>query len=145
MPSSRGSSQPRYRTCVSYISCIGRQVLYHQHHLEASISLGGQHTVEFLDTSALDKPGDSKSRGCSGFQGSQGTRGTHVTRQNPHRNWPRLPWLLQKGRASSICSTVNCIAEGPRARVTAPWLGQKGREQKGLLKQLSAWHYQKEI
>ena len=33
MPSSRGSSQPRERTCVSYISCIGRQVLYHSHHL----------------------------------------------------------------------------------------------------------------
>ena len=28
MPSSRGSSQPRYRTSVSYVSCIGRQVLY---------------------------------------------------------------------------------------------------------------------
>ena len=26
---SRGSSQPRDRTCVSYVSCIGRQVLYH--------------------------------------------------------------------------------------------------------------------
>ena len=26
MPSSRGSSQPRDGTCVSYISCIGRQV-----------------------------------------------------------------------------------------------------------------------
>ena len=26
---SRGSSQPRYRTCVSYISCLGRQILYH--------------------------------------------------------------------------------------------------------------------
>ena len=29
VPSSRGSSQPRDRTCVSYISCTGRQVLYH--------------------------------------------------------------------------------------------------------------------
>ena len=29
MPSSRGSSQSRDRTCVSYVSCIGRQVLYH--------------------------------------------------------------------------------------------------------------------
>ena len=29
MPSSRGSSQPRDQTCVSYISCIGRQLLYH--------------------------------------------------------------------------------------------------------------------
>ena len=28
-PSSRGSYQPRDRTCVSYISCIGRQILYH--------------------------------------------------------------------------------------------------------------------
>ena len=28
MPSSRGSSQPRDRTHVSYVSCIGRQVLY---------------------------------------------------------------------------------------------------------------------
>ena len=28
MPSSRGSSQSRNRTHVSYISCIGRQVLY---------------------------------------------------------------------------------------------------------------------
>ena len=30
--SSRGSSQPRDRTCVSYVSCIGRQIHYHQHH-----------------------------------------------------------------------------------------------------------------
>ena len=29
MPSSRGSSRPRNRTHVSYISCIGRWVLYH--------------------------------------------------------------------------------------------------------------------
>ena len=27
--SSRGSSQPRDRTRVSYVSCIGRRVLYH--------------------------------------------------------------------------------------------------------------------
>ena len=29
VPSSRGSSQPRDQTCVSYISCIGRWVLYY--------------------------------------------------------------------------------------------------------------------
>ena len=29
MTSSRGSSWPRDRTCISYVSCIGRQVLYH--------------------------------------------------------------------------------------------------------------------
>ena len=27
--SSRGSSQPRNGTCVSWVSCIGRQILYH--------------------------------------------------------------------------------------------------------------------
>ena len=29
VPSSRGSSPSRDQTCISYISCIGRQVLYH--------------------------------------------------------------------------------------------------------------------
>ena len=29
MPSFKGSSQPKDHTCVSYVSCIGRQVLYH--------------------------------------------------------------------------------------------------------------------
>ena len=29
MPSSKGSSQPRGRTCISNVSCIGGQVLYH--------------------------------------------------------------------------------------------------------------------
>ena len=33
MPSSRGSSQLRDQTHVSHVSCIGRWVLYHQHHL----------------------------------------------------------------------------------------------------------------
>ena len=33
MPSSRGSSHSRDWSCISYISCIGRQVLYHWHHL----------------------------------------------------------------------------------------------------------------
>ena len=30
MPTSRGSSRPRDRTCISYVSCIGGRVLYHQ-------------------------------------------------------------------------------------------------------------------
>ena len=30
---SRGSSQPRDGTCNSYVSCIGRQILYHSRHL----------------------------------------------------------------------------------------------------------------
>ena len=35
MPSSRGSSQPRDGTHISYVSCIDRQVLYHQCHLRS--------------------------------------------------------------------------------------------------------------
>ena len=38
MPSSSRSSQPRDQTYVSCVSCIGRQVLYHQYHLESQIS-----------------------------------------------------------------------------------------------------------
>ena len=33
----RGASQPRDRTRMSYISCTGRQVLYHQRHLRSSV------------------------------------------------------------------------------------------------------------
>ena len=32
-PSSKGSSWPRNHTCASYLSCIGRKVLYHRRHL----------------------------------------------------------------------------------------------------------------
>ena len=30
----RGSSRPRDQIRISYVSCLGRRVLYHQHHLE---------------------------------------------------------------------------------------------------------------
>ena len=33
MPSSRGSSWPRDQTSISYVSCIGRWILYHKGHL----------------------------------------------------------------------------------------------------------------
>ena len=32
-PLSRESSPPRDPTCVPYVSCVGRQILYHKHHL----------------------------------------------------------------------------------------------------------------
>ena len=35
MPSSRGSSWPRIRTGIVYVSCIGRWVLYHWCHLRS--------------------------------------------------------------------------------------------------------------
>ena len=35
---SRGSSQTRYQTPISYVSCTGRQFLYHQHHLQSPLN-----------------------------------------------------------------------------------------------------------
>ena len=37
MPSSRASSQSRDRTSISYVSCIGKWVPYHQHHLGSPV------------------------------------------------------------------------------------------------------------
>ena len=34
MSFSRGLSWPKDRTCISFLSCIGRQILYRLHHLE---------------------------------------------------------------------------------------------------------------
>ena len=42
MSSSRGSSQPRDETRVSYVSCIGRQVLYHWRHLGSLAGAAGR-------------------------------------------------------------------------------------------------------
>ena len=48
MPSSRGSFQPRDQIRVSYVSCIGRRVLYCQRHLGSlftpSASSSNMHT-----------------------------------------------------------------------------------------------------
>ena len=41
MPSSRGSSRPRDQIHISYVSCIGNRVLYHEHHLGSPIFLIG--------------------------------------------------------------------------------------------------------
>jgi len=49
MPSFRGSSWPKDRTQVSYVSCIGRWVLYHQHHL------GSPGTPQYLGNKAGDR------------------------------------------------------------------------------------------
>ena len=49
MLSSRGSSLPRDLTCVSYMSCIGRWILFHKHYLGSpslSVSESGICSVE---------------------------------------------------------------------------------------------------
>ena len=48
-PSSRGSSQPRDRTCVFYVSCFDKWVLYHYWHLGGQIQIYTQaHTYSIL-------------------------------------------------------------------------------------------------
>ena len=49
MPFSRGSSRPRDWSCVSYVSRMGRWVLYHYHHLGSlrSINQISKHIVSF--------------------------------------------------------------------------------------------------
>ena len=46
-PSSGASSPPRDQTSISYVSCIGRQVLYQQSHLESLLEFyhGGKNTT----------------------------------------------------------------------------------------------------
>ena len=39
MPSSGGSSQLSDLTCVSYVSCMGRRILYHECHLGSQLQL----------------------------------------------------------------------------------------------------------
>ena len=48
MPSPRGSSCPRDWTCISYISCIGKQILYSQGHL------GSPHYLHNLKQSMIN-------------------------------------------------------------------------------------------
>ena len=54
MPSSRESSRPRDRSWVSYVSCIGRWVLYHWHQLWSPCSVD---FLQFWFKCFEDKPG----------------------------------------------------------------------------------------
>ena len=54
MPFSRGSSWPRDLTHVSYVSCIGRKILYHSHQLGSP--LGPIKLSNLLPTSHLHSP-----------------------------------------------------------------------------------------
>lgn len=58
-------------------------------------------------------------------------------RHSPHKARRRLSLLLQEEAALSVCCSLNCILAGAQARVMTPRLGQKRREQRGLLKQLA--------
>ena len=49
MPASRGSSQLKDQTCVSCVSCNGRQVLYHSGHLGSSSRINSAPQKRQLD------------------------------------------------------------------------------------------------
>ena len=53
MPSSRGSSRLRGGTHISYVSCIGRWVRYHEHHLGSSVPLPAEEKTPQLLVSAV--------------------------------------------------------------------------------------------
>ena len=57
MPCSRGSSPPRDQTCVSCLSCIGRQVLDHWRHLLLLLSRFSR--VRLCDPMDRSPPGSS--------------------------------------------------------------------------------------
>ena len=56
---SRGSSQPRDRTCVSYVSCISGQVLHHQRHLGSCDSGSRMKLSIWLSQHLSQSPGTS--------------------------------------------------------------------------------------
>ena len=63
MPSSRGSSQLRGRTHISYVSCIGRWVCYHEHHLGSPVPLPAEEKTPQLLVSAVRRY-SKKVAGC---------------------------------------------------------------------------------
>ena len=52
MPSSSRASGPRGRTCISYVSCIGRQILYHQRHLGSPSGIHESESCSVMSDSA---------------------------------------------------------------------------------------------
>ena len=54
VPSSRGSSWLRDQIHISYVSCFGRQVLYHQRHLWISVYAANLRTID-LNWSEAEK------------------------------------------------------------------------------------------
>ena len=86
--SSKGSSWPRDQTLVSYISCIGRWVLYHQCPTRSK-------GVYLEKTFWLHISGKQKSR--MNFQGEENTR---ITRS-------RIPSLNQHNRLDRLAARIS--------------------------------------
>ena len=105
--SSRGCSRSRDRTHLSYISCIGRQVLYHWHHwgspMRERCCLKRLADISFLHITskgaeALEEGWHPRShgRGSSIYDGGLQLPGTTFParswRQGERTSWPRISW-----------------------------------------------------
>ena len=100
MPSSRGSSQPRNRACISYISCIDRRVLYEtvQKPTFSTVCVWLSHSVSFLSCwTGLEVGTEREGDGYQPFPSTQSHQlffpGAWDPR-DPLRRWPR-PQALQ--------------------------------------------------
>ena len=76
---SRASSQPRNRTCLSWVSCIGKRILYHCSTWDAPIF-------------------HSKASACNA-----GDLGSKMTTHSSILAW-KIPWMEEPGRLQSMGS-----------------------------------------
>ena len=121
--SSRGSSRPRDWTCIFYVSCIGRQVLYHQRHLGSpgrkcqswilnpGVCLWSPRSVTWCDQVTL-----AYSMAIMWAEGSStrswAPEGRHFTTPGPSK----FLWMCWRGCAQScltLCDLMGCSPSGP--------------------------------
>ena len=115
--SSRGSSPPRDRTHLSYIACIGRQVLYHWRHLRSSRNCKCRYEVYYERHSTPASGREHRKMACLVKRQKQGrdahgerkgvgvplVRRSPVRRQLSHLYRAVLPGLcLPSGRLSGF-------------------------------------------
>ena len=85
MPFSRGSSQPRDRISISYVSCIGRQVLYHLSH---------QRSPSIIRAAAAAKSRQSCPTLCDPIDGSPPDPSVHGIFQARVLEWVAIAFSL---------------------------------------------------
>ena len=101
--SSRESSQPRDQTCVSYVSCISRRVLYHECHLGSCPGLSRE--------TQFTPPGQNTGVGCHALlQGIFPTQGSNL-RLLYVLHWPVGSLPSEDPAYSSLLRTWPCSSQ----------------------------------
>ena len=141
MPSSRGSSQPRDWTLVSYISCIAWQVLYHQCYQGSPVGWKGT----FKDVHVLIPETLQNKRG------SADTIKLRILRWGDHpglSGWFQCnhkgPYKRETGGTESEREDVRMEAEVRREKVQLCWLWRwrKGSQAKQWKQLVKSWKNQ---